>query len=108
METDFKKTPLEEFRGPNYEAIEERSIFLRHLATETEEFLVPVGAMLKYPQAITGEPETLPPRFVRLQGQELDRQLFRKLFSVFGTKYGSGDGRTTFTLPTDPDFIVRT
>lgn len=32
-------------------------------------------------------------------GQALSRTVYASLFSIFGTKYGSGDGSTTFNLP---------
>lgn len=36
--------------------------------------------------------------WMRCQGQELDRVIFKELFNVIGTKYGDGDGSTTFNV----------
>ncbi len=43
---------------------------------------------------------TTPPEgWLACNGQNVDRTVYAKLFSVIGTTYGSGDGSTTFTLP---------
>ena len=43
--------------------------------------------------------ETPPEGWLACNGQNVDRTVYAKLFSVIGTTYGSGDGSTTFTLP---------
>ena len=43
---------------------------------------------------------TTPPEgWLACNGQNVDRTVYAKLFSVIGTTYGSGDGSRTFTLP---------
>ena len=43
---------------------------------------------------------TTPPEgWLACNGQNVDRTVYAKLFSVIGTTYGSGDGSKTFTLP---------
>ncbi len=34
-----------------------------------------------------------------LEGQEVSRKTYEKLFTIYGTTYGAGDGSTTFNLP---------
>lgn len=34
-----------------------------------------------------------------LEGQEVSRKTYEKLFAIYGTTYGTGDGSTTFNLP---------
>lgn len=42
---------------------------------------------------------TLPANCVWLEGAEVSRTDYDKLFEVYGIKYGAGDGHTTFNLP---------
>ena len=42
---------------------------------------------------------TLPVNCIWLEGAEVSRADYDKLFEVYGIKYGAGDGRTTFNLP---------
>ena len=41
----------------------------------------------------------LPDYLLDLNGQEVSRTLYPELFAIYGTKYGNGDGSTTFNLP---------
>ena len=41
----------------------------------------------------------IPPGFLLCNGAAVSRATYDKLFKVIGTKYGAGDGKTTFTLP---------
>ena len=43
--------------------------------------------------------DTAPTNFMFCQGQAVSRTTYAALFSVLGTKYGVGDGSTTFNLP---------
>lgn len=54
---------------------------------------IPVGTVL--PFAGNTEPEG----FLFPEGQEVLRNAYPNLFAVIGTKYGEGDGVTTFNLP---------
>ena len=41
----------------------------------------------------------LPNDCIWLEGQALSRTLYSKLFAIYGTTYGAGDGSTTFNVP---------
>ncbi|MFQ9922529.1 MAG: tail fiber protein [Beduini sp.] len=43
--------------------------------------------------------ETAPSGYLLCQGQAISRTEYAKLFDVISTKYGAGDGSTTFNLP---------
>lgn len=43
--------------------------------------------------------ETTPANHLRLNGAAVSRTTYAALFALWGTKYGAGDGSTTFTLP---------
>ena len=43
-----------------------------------------------------------PSGYLECQGQAVSRSLYSQLFSRIGTKYGVGDGSTTFNLPDGP------
>lgn len=43
--------------------------------------------------------DTVPDGFVDAGGAAVSRVTYKKIFEVFGTKYGAGDGSTTFNLP---------
>ncbi len=45
----------------------------------------------------------IPKGFMLLKGGNVSRTTYSELFAVWGTKYGSGDGSTTFGLP-DPRY----
>lgn len=42
---------------------------------------------------------SLPSDCIWLEGSTVSRTTYRKLFEIYGTTYGAGDGSTTFTLP---------
>ncbi|CAF0816163.1 unnamed protein product, partial [Adineta ricciae] len=59
---------------------------------------VPTGTILLYSgtsAALLGQND----RWLFCNGSEVSRQIYRNLFSVIGTIYGSGDGVNTFNLP---------
>lgn len=41
----------------------------------------------------------VPTGFIKCDGQAVSRTTYSRLFAVIGTKYGSGNGTTTFGLP---------
>lgn len=43
--------------------------------------------------------ENPPSGFLMCNGQEVSRSVFAELFAVIGTKYGAGNGSTTFNVP---------
>lgn len=56
---------------------------------------VPTGVILDY----MGQESTVPGGWLLCYGQTVSRTTYSSLFSVIGTKYGVGDGSTTFALP---------
>ena len=44
-------------------------------------------------------PEAIPPGWIECDGRELSRAAHAALFSVIGTRYGAGNGSTTFNIP---------
>lgn len=54
---------------------------------------IPVGTVLHFAGS------TAPEGFLFTEGQEVSRSAYPSLFAVIGTKYGEGDGKTTFNLP---------
>ena len=63
------------------------------LLAEQMQPAVPTGMIL--PFAATAIPEG----FLACNGSNVSRTTYANLFSVIGTRYGAGDGSTTFTLP---------
>lgn len=59
----------------------------------TLQALLPVGAVIDWPH------DTLPDgRWLFLRGQAVSRTTYANLFAIWGTRFGSGDGSTTFNL----------
>lgn len=52
-------------------------------------------------QTIEWRSETLPEGYIVNDGAEVSRVDYRRIFEVFGTEYGAGDGASTFLLPDD-------
>lgn len=55
-------------------------------------FPFPTGGILIWPG------EEPPDGFIVADGREISRTTYAKLFAVYGTKYGAGDGTTTFNV----------
>jgi microcystin-dependent protein len=67
-------------------------------ATTTQQFsakgsLVPVGTILMYVATSTAD------GWLLCDGSAISRSDFSELYAIIGTKYGHGDGSTTFNLP---------
>src|SRR5262245_54012737 len=43
--------------------------------------------------------DDLPPGWLVCDGSEVSRETWPGLFGLFGTRYGAGDGSTTYNLP---------
>lgn len=56
---------------------------------------VPLGGMIDWP----GDINAIPVSYRECNGQALSRAVYSDLFAILGTRYGSGDGSTTFNLP---------
>lgn len=54
---------------------------------------LPIGSVVEWFST------TIPTNWLECNGQEISRTEYAELFAVIGTKYGSGDGSTTFNLP---------
>lgn len=54
---------------------------------------VPIGSVVEWFST------TIPTNWLECNGQAISRTEYAELFAVIGTKYGSGDGNTTFNLP---------
>lgn len=54
---------------------------------------LPIGSVVKWFS------RTIPDNWLVCNGQAISRTEYAELFAVIGTKYGSGDGSTTFNLP---------
>lgn len=56
---------------------------------------VPLGGMIDWP----GDINAIPVSYRECNGQALSRSVYSDLFAILGTRYGAGDGSTTFNLP---------
>lgn len=56
---------------------------------------VPLGGIIVYPAEVSN----LPSSYKECDGQALSRSVYSDLFTLIGTRYGVGDGSTTFNLP---------
>lgn len=54
---------------------------------------LPIGSITAYGK------ETAPANWLICDGSEVNRTTYSDLFKIIGTKYGEGDGSTTFNLP---------
>lgn len=54
---------------------------------------LPIGSIIPYGSDIS------PIGWLFCEGQEISRNDYTELFSIIGTKYGEGDGNTTFNIP---------
>jgi len=64
----------------------------------------PVGAVIMYGGTADSSP---PAGWLLCDGQAVSRTSFSSLFAALGTKYGVGDGSTTFNLPDYVDNFPR-
>ena len=55
--------------------------------------MVPTGVVMPYAG------DTAPEGFLLCNGQAVSRTTYANLFTFIGTKYGAGDGSTTFNVP---------
>ena len=54
---------------------------------------VPIGSIVEW------NGDIIPENWLLLNGQAVSRTGYAELFALYGTKYGEGDGSTTFNLP---------
>ena len=60
---------------------------------DLQNIATPAGAVFAFPV------ETPPTGYLACNGQAVSRTTYANLFSLIGTRYGAGDGSTTFNLP---------
>ena len=58
--------------------------------------IAPIGSIIAWPGVINSWPTT---NWRECNGQSLSRTTYADLFAILGTRYGIGDGSTTFNLP---------
>lgn len=63
--------------------------------------LLPIGSYIQFAGS------QAPAGFLVCNGGAISRTTYSKLFAVIGTKYGSGDGSTTFNLPNLTDRFLQ-
>lgn len=63
---------------------------------------VAAGLMFVWP----GDPNALPSGLLPCNGMAVSREQYANLFAAIGTKYGAGDGHTTFNLPNVQDRVL--
>lgn len=66
---------------------------LRYFMQQLKPRLIPAGAVQAFAST------SIPTGWLLCNGQAVSRTSYADLFAVIGTKYGTGDGRTTFNLP---------
>ena len=80
---------------------------INNIKGSSTKFLVPAGTIfygVNYSQAtITGYPNY----YAAISGQEVSRTAYSELFSTIGTLFGSGNGSTTFNLPSSFNLYAR-
>jgi microcystin-dependent protein len=54
---------------------------------------LPIGSVVEW------DSDVVPTNWLLLDGQEVSREEYSELFEIYGTRYGEGDGITTFNLP---------
>lgn len=64
---------------------------------------MPVGIIVEFP---TTDSSQLPAGYMFCDGSEVSRTTYSKLFEVIGTKFGAGDGSTTFNLPSKEGLVT--
>ena len=61
--------------------------------------MLPKLKPLSVPTGMISAFHTVPEGWLQCNGAAVSRTTYAALFAVIGTKYGSGDGSTTFNLP---------
>lgn len=68
--------------------------WVQNLLSQVMDSIVPIGAIIEYTNEVVPSEN-----FMYAHGQAISRTLYPTLFARIGTRYGSGDGSTTFNLP---------
>lgn len=84
--------------------------------TDSSEILASTAALNKLNQQISDamvgmvaafDRETAPPGWLERNGADVSRTTYAKLFAVIGTRYGAGDGSTTFNVGDSRGMFIR-
>ncbi len=67
---------------------------------KNEAQIIPVGMIMWHTSSV------IPSGWLELNGQEVSRTLYPALFALLGTKYGAGNGTTSFKLPDLRDRVL--
>ena len=73
---------------------------LAQIKAQFTESITPAGITIPFAGKIA------PAGWLACDGKAVSRTIYKKLFDVIGTLYGSGDGRTTFNLPNMTGYTV--
>ena len=76
--------------------------WVQNLVAQAMDAIVPIGAIIEYTDQVVPTDN-----FMYAHGQAISRTLYPTLFARIGTKYGSGDGSTTFNLPDKRGLFTR-
>lgn len=76
--------------------------WVQNLLAQTMDSIVPVGAIIEYTNEVVPSEN-----FMYAHGQAVSRTLYPTLFARIGTRYGAGDGSTTFNLPDKRGLFTR-
>jgi len=73
--------------------IQDSAVTAAKIDSVSNGILIPIGGMLPYGGA------TAPSGFLLCDGAAISRTTYSALYAILGTKFGSGDGSSTFNLP---------
>lgn len=76
--------------------------WVQNLLSQVLDSVVPIGAIIEYTSEVVPSDN-----FMYAHGQAISRTLYPTLFARIGTKFGSGDGSTTFNLPDKRGLFTR-
>lgn len=76
--------------------------WVQNLLAQMMDSIVPIGAIIEYTNEVVPSDN-----FMYAHGQAVSRTLYPTLFARIGTRYGAGDGSTTFNLPDKRGLFTR-
>lgn len=76
--------------------------WVQNLLAQAMDAIVPIGAIIEYTNEVVPTDN-----FMYAHGQAVSRASYPVLFARIGTRYGSGDGSTTFNLPDKRGLFTR-
>lgn len=76
--------------------------WVQNLLAQMMDSIVPIGAIIEYTNEVVPSDN-----FMYAHGQAVSRTLYPTLFARIGTRFGAGDGSTTFNLPDKRGLFTR-